>query len=236
MKNNYNDKKSVVRLKGVGKSLWVTFDPSVQLNILQNEISKLFKQSNYLPVNSQVVLDPEGKVENEKLVEKLSEFLKQSFFVKSVTTPPLKYPKVVGKENIGYKKKDVTSDSVMRKYSSVLMLAGRVRSGQQVVSEKHLVILGDVNPGAEVVACGDILVIGSLCGKACAGKPNNKKSIVFALDFRPTQVQIGGIVAAGIPRSSREKVEFAFVENDTIIVQDYIKANPFSRLTWPEVR
>jgi len=116
------------------------------------------------------------------------------------------------------------------------MLAGRVRSGQKVTTPKHLLILGDVNPGAEVAAGGDILVMGSLCGTAFAGQPDNPDVMILALDFRPTQIQIGKFVAAGVHSEPTNKAEFAHVENSAIVVEDYLDANPFKRLVWPQVR
>jgi septum site-determining protein MinC len=118
----------------------------------------------------------------------------------------------------------------------MLVLAGRVRSGQRVTAERHLVIMGDVNPGAEVLAGGDVVVLGSLKGTAIAGQPDNEESIVFALDFRPTQIQIGSYVAAGLPTSPERIAEFAHVEEDTIVVDNYLEVNPFGRLPWPQVR
>ena len=116
------------------------------------------------------------------------------------------------------------------------MIAGRVRSGQKIETKKHLLVLGDLNPGAELIAGGDIIIMGSLKGKASAGQPDKEDTIIMALEFRPTQIQIGGFVAAGIPDTSGKKPEFAFIENNAIVVDDYIKNNPFSRLAWPEVR
>jgi septum site-determining protein MinC len=116
------------------------------------------------------------------------------------------------------------------------MLTGRVRSGQKVTARRHLVILGDVNPGGEVVAGGDILVMGALGGTAAAGQPDRQASIILALDFRPTQIQIGPVVAAGLPASPRKFPEYAYMEGGNIVVEDYLEANPFGRMPWPEVR
>ena len=116
------------------------------------------------------------------------------------------------------------------------MLAGRVRSGQKVTAKKHLLIMGDLNPGAEVVAGGDILIMGILRGTAAAGQPGNEEAIILALDFRPTQIQIGGYIASGTSKSPGTVTELAFVENNAIVVADYLKINPYGRLPWPEVR
>jgi septum site-determining protein MinC len=93
-----------------------------------------------------------------------------------------------------------------------------------------------VNPGGEIHAGGDIFIMGSLCGKALAGQPQNEDAIILALDFRPTQIQIGPFVAAGIPSSAENNVEYAHIENGNILVDDYLTIDPFGRLPWPEVR
>jgi septum site-determining protein MinC len=87
-----------------------------------------------------------------------------------------------------------------------------------------------------LMAGGDILVIGSLLGIAAAGQPDNFGAIILALDFRPIQVKIGGIVAAGLPASGQGVPEYAHIENGAIVVDDYLAANPFKRLPWPEIR
>ena len=117
-----------------------------------------------------------------------------------------------------------------------LVIAGRVRSGQKIQAKKHLIVLGDLNPGAEAIAGGDIIIMGSLQGKASAGQPDNEEAIIVALEFKPTQIQIGGFVAGGMADSAKNRPEFAYIENNAIVVDDYIKENPFRRLAWPEVR
>jgi septum site-determining protein MinC len=115
-------------------------------------------------------------------------------------------------------------------------VTGRVRSGQKVEAGKHLMLLGDVNPGGQVTAGGDIFIMGSLRGTATAGSPDDTSSIILALDFRPSQIQIGGFVAAGTPSDPGTAAEFARVENGGIVVEPYLKANPFGKIPWPEIR
>ncbi len=118
--------------------------------------------------------------------------------------------------------------------SDVLMLKGRIRSGQKVESKKHIIIAGDVNPGAEISAGGDIIVLGRLKGKVHAGYPDNEDAIIFALEFNPTQIQISGTSAVGADETPGKKAEYASIEKNRIVVQDYLKANPFATIPWPE--
>jgi septum site-determining protein MinC len=231
-----------VRVKGVGNRLWVSVDGSQPQERIKEEIENHFSKMNNLVNNARVVIDTGDPENSRKIAEELNPVLKSAFSVQEVIPPP---------ESVEVKVKPVasvslSSDARKRKFdmdrswqnyrSDVLMLAGRVRAGQKVTAKNHLVIMGDVNPGAEVSAGGDIIVLGSLCGKAQAGQPDNIASIVLSLDLRPTQLQIGGIVAAGLNDGASNGAEYAHVEEGSIVVDNYLKVSPFKRIQWPEVR
>ncbi|MBV5268148.1 MAG: septum site-determining protein MinC, partial [Burkholderiaceae bacterium] len=178
-----------------------------------------------------VVLDI-GKTEGHKeIIESLALFLKNKYNVESVSVPQREHSMNEDKPQ----KLDM-SNTWHQHHTDALIIAGRVRSGQKIIARKHLVILGDVNPGSELIAGGDILIMGNLSGTALAGQPDNEEAIILAIGFKPIQIQIGGVIAAGLPVTSVHALEFAHVENGGIVVEDYIKTNPFGRLTWPVVR
>ncbi|MCU0598681.1 MAG: septum site-determining protein MinC [Desulfobacterales bacterium] len=221
-----------VRLKGVGDSLWVTVDSSLPSERIYEEITKIFDRLKHLAINAKVVIDTGDQDDSDQLVEELSGFLKSKFQVGHVfKAQSRKHTHDIPDE----RGPDASETGVVTQNDS-LIIAGRVRSGQTIEARKHLVILGDLNPGAEAVAGGDILVLGSLQGKAAAGQPDNINAIVMALEFKPTQIQIAGFVVAGNPRMVGSVPEFAHIENDQIVVNDYMKANPFKRMNWPEER
>lgn len=66
-----------------------------------------------------------------------------------------------------------------------------VRSGQNITSDGNLLIVGDVNPGAEVIAKGDITVWGVLGGIAQAGCEGNNYARIRALKMNAIQLRIG---------------------------------------------
>ncbi|KPA13169.1 septum site-determining protein MinC [Candidatus Magnetomorum sp. HK-1] len=226
------DEKRPVRLKGVGDSLWVSIDPAQSIETLKNELITVFQRLGHLTIQAKVVLDLEGDGNYDSLISEIRKFLKETYNVASVIEND--------KKNKAEKKPKVTQQDWDKKWrskrSDVLMIAGRIRSGQKIKARRHLVVLGDVNPGGEAMAGGDIIVLGSLKGKAVAGQPNNHDAIILALDFKPTQVQIGMNVAVGIDTDAPQTAEFARVEGDNIVVEEYMQANPFSKLHWPQAR
>lgn len=232
-----DQEKTPVRLKGVGKNLCIIVDPAEPNENLIKEIARLLNGLKDQVVDSCVTIDAGNNDDHEELINELGGYIKNTFGVGSVARPEKKIKVVKRPVKAEERLRIRDMEQSWHHYSTdVLMLSGRVRSGQRVAAERHLIIMGDVNPGAEVMAGGDVVVLGSLMGTAIAGQPDNEENIVFALDFRPTQIQIGSFVAAGLPSSPEKIAEFAHVENGTIVVDNYLDVNPFGRLPWPQVR
>ena len=70
-----------------------------------------------------------------------------------------------------------------------------LRSGQTLRHPGHIVVIGDVNPGAEIVAGGDIVVWGKVRGLVHAGALGTEDAVICALDLAPTQLRIGNHIA-----------------------------------------
>jgi septum site-determining protein MinC len=70
-----------------------------------------------------------------------------------------------------------------------------LRSGQTLRHPGDVVVIGDINPGAEVVAGGDIVVWGRVRGLVHAGALGSDEAVICALDLAPTQLRIGGRIA-----------------------------------------
>jgi septum site-determining protein MinC len=220
-----------VRLKGVGNRLWLTIEPGIPFERIQKELVRLFAPLKHLAGATRVVLDTGDDKEGDDRFQQVETYLKDVFNLNEVLTPPKK-----GRSEEKQLWMKNSPSIISSNHDDTLVLAGRVRSGQSVQAKKHLVIMGDVNPGCELTAGGDILVIGSLCGTAAAGQTDNGDAIILALDFRPIQVKIGGVVAAGLSASGQGGPEYAHLENGAIVVDDYLAANPFKRIPWPIMR
>lgn len=89
----------------------------------------------------------------------------------------------------------VDRPSLQEVCSEGLLLRRTLRSGQSIRHPGHVVIIGDVNPGAEIVAGGDVVVWGILRGMVQAGALGNDEAIVCALELRPMQLRIGTYIA-----------------------------------------
>jgi septum site-determining protein MinC len=83
-----------------------------------------------------------------------------------------------------------------------LYLRKTLRSGQKVVFAGNVVLLGDLNPGAQIEADGDIIVMGQLRGTVHAGAEGDDSSTVIASSLRATQLRIADRFWEGEKNSS----------------------------------
>jgi septum site-determining protein MinC len=107
---------------------------------------------------------------------------------------------------------------------STLLIKRTLRSGQSIDSEGNIVIQGDINPGAEVIAGKDILVLGEIRGIAHAGANGDLESTISAFRLQPIQLRIANYIS----RAPDEEInhpnrpEIAFIKDDKIVL-DYLK-------------
>ncbi len=113
-----------------------------------------------------------------------------------------------------------TALHVVEALPSTLYHAATLRGGQVLHHTGNIVVVGDVNPGAELIASGDILVFGRLGGIAHAGAQGDDSARIFALDLAPTQLRIATSIAAEAEpkRRSAPLPEAAVARDGRIIV------------------
>lgn len=104
-----------------------------------------------------------------------------------------------------------------------------LRSGQAVTHEGHVVILGDLNPGAVVQAAGHILLLGKCAGTAHAGCRGDRGAIIVARSFNPVRLTIAGITAQAreMSKPGEGLLQMARLgEHGGIIIENYDQREP----------
>ena len=125
------------------------------------------------------------------------------------------------------KDEEISAKKVEAESLPTLYLRKTIRSGQSISSDGNIVVIGDVNPGAEIIAKGDITVWGILGGIAHAGSDGNNYSRIRALKLNPVQIRIGEVFARRpdtvnlpyIQKSSEYVPEEAFTYKGSIVIR-----------------
>lgn len=105
---------------------------------------------------------------------------------------------------------------------------GTLRSGQVLKCDSSIVIIGDVNPGAKIIARGNIVIIGALKGNAYAGAAGDESCFVTALTMEPVQIKIGNIIGRSADKGPWEAIrnrkrtmepQMAMVSDGNILIE-----------------
>lgn len=151
-----------------------------------------------------------GKVLKNKEIDEIQELIKSKIDV------PIDFdmPKGLGLHSI---KKTFEKEIAI---SETKFHRGSLRSGQKIEVEGSLVMIGDVNSGAEVMASDNIIVLGALRGLAHAGAKGNKQAIIAAGLIDTVQIRIANVVKE-IDRDEEPMHKQAYVSiiNDNIVIE-----------------
>lgn len=103
--------------------------------------------------------------------------------------------------------------------SETFFFKGGMRSGQKLEFEGSIVVLGDVNSGAEVIAGENIVVLGTLRGLAHAGAKGNKKAIIASHKIECPQLRIANVLKEIEKEEFEETKQFASVIDEQIVLE-----------------
>jgi septum site-determining protein MinC len=92
-----------------------------------------------------------------------------------------------------------------------------LRSGFSLQYFGHVVVIGDANPGSEIVAGGDVVVWGRLRGMVHAGAEGNMDAVVCAMDLAPTQLRIADRIATTPKRKGKPQPEVARIVDGQVV-------------------
>jgi septum site-determining protein MinC len=106
------------------------------------------------------------------------------------------------------KRHDVIADD------TALFINKTLRSGKRVEFPGHVVVMGDVNAGAEIIADGNVIVWGRVRGMIHAGAKGNRSATICALDLSATQLRIATEVSATLKPQKDPKPEVASINNE----------------------
>ncbi len=163
--------------------------------------------------------------EYEKLAEKVSDILEDKVEVWENPETPEQTTEEKVKEAINAKQIFERAMSIDVEDEYTKFYKKTLRSGQLLESEGNVVIIGDVNPGAEVEAAGNIFVMGTVKGMVHAGKDGNNEAVVVALNLSPTQLRIGELITRppeGVQKNYLSP-EMAYIKDDKIFIEEFLQ-------------
>lgn len=221
--------EQTVVIKGIKDGLFIVLSPTEEWQVITSELAERIDQQSSFFAGAKVTVDvgerPVPKYELgslKALLERrgltLWSVLSDSHTtIDSAQALDLKTSTgnlVPGRDDTEGTETDSEEDGTVG-----LMIKRTLRSGRTVHSAGHVVVYGDVNPGAQIVAAGDVIIWGKLRGSVHAGVDGDETAVVCALDMTPTQLRIAKYITTSPPDKRRNpRPEVASIRQGQIVV------------------
>ncbi len=209
-------RQSLVDLKLERDGLVLVVSPYEDLEEVISSIDRLFSEmGDFVSKGDELILSiPEGEKAGDDLPALVSAVNKFGLRVSQVVVGRTKKTMKLSNEGRATKSRYVSEGTRVMKRN--------LRSGQMIVHNGGVMIFGNVHPGAAIFAGGSVVVFGSLKGQVKAGLREGESSVIAALEFAPTFVQISSFVMNEPPSFSQPAV--AHVRTGRIVVEPYDSA------------
>jgi septum site-determining protein MinC len=216
-----------VKIKGIREGLLVTVGDGPWPEVQEALLEQVEAQLEFLR-GAKIILDVENHVLNAVLLSKLRDILSEKglslWAVLSHSPTTEQTAQTLG---LATRIHQAHPEQAARPIDTALdgdegvLVKRTLRSGNSVEYPGHITVIGDVNPGAEVIAGGNVVVWGRLRGMVHAGVNGDDKAVVCALDLSPTQLRIADKIA--IPPQDREdpRPEMAVVRDGQVVAEPW---------------
>jgi septum site-determining protein MinC len=225
-----------VAFKGVGQEVYITLDAQTPFAEIERELEEHLERSGRFFVGAAVKLVVGGRQLRDDQLQSIRQLLAAYGLTvaevraslaeharAAVSPPPTPAAQTPSPQRQPASRRDAPARDRALARNNALLVKGPLRSGQRVYAEEHLVVFGDVNPGAELIAGGDIMVMGVLRGVAHAGVPDNIAAIIAAISLKPTQLRIGHFISRSPEFQEKHDSgpELARVDTEQIVVESF---------------
>ncbi len=218
-----------MEIKGIKEGILITLAGKDWQEAITGLVEKIEENQAFFQ-GAQLVVDVGHEVLGSKALNALKErlakhevqlfgVLSQSL-VTSEAAQKLGFVTQLDKPKHKYEQKLLPLDTALSGEQAIL-IHRTMRSGFNVTYPGHVVVLGDVNPGAQIVASGSVIVWGRLRGTVHAGAEGDQTAVVCALDLSPTQLRIATRIATTPNDHAEVKPEIASILDGQIIAEPW---------------
>ncbi len=217
-----------VTLKSNPYGLILNLDPDLPFEELYEAVGKKFRSSAGFFKNAKLALTFRGRVLTHEQESRLIEAIVQNSRIEIICV----VDEDKGTEE--YYRKAVTHTLEKQEEADGQFYRGTLRSGQVLETEKSVIIIGDVNPGAQIISKGNIVVLGCCMGTLYAGAAGDRSCFAAALTMKPMQVRIADKTARSAIVKKTDTGEYPAEPKIVYIKDDHLQIKPITNDTLGE--
>lgn len=220
--------RDAVTLKSNPYGLILNLDAELPFEDLCTAVAEKFHSSAGFFKNAKLALTFRGRVLTHEQESRLIEAIVQNSKIEIICVVD------EDKKTEEYYRKAVTHSLEKQEEAQGQFYRGTLRSGQVLETETSVVIIGDVNPGAQVISKGNIVILGCCMGNIYAGAAGDRSCFAAALTMRPMQVRIADKMARSAIVKKEDNGEYPMEPKIVYIKDEHLQIKPITNDTLGE--
>ena len=207
----------IVTIKGLKYGLQLTFAKGASFDDVQANLLDKLQSGDGFFIRGTTVFVPKGYFAEDQNEALRKMFHRHGMLFSTELKRPNLAPPSRDTSNKAPAQKSKTSVDEAQK---MIVINHTVRGGQEVKANCSVLICGNVNPGAQVIAGGSIDIRGTCRGFVHAGAFGDKTACVVADRLMPAQIRIADLIARAPDEDVKaNQAERAMIKNNMIIFE-----------------
>ncbi|SFT71623.1 septum site-determining protein MinC [Selenomonas sp. GACV-9] len=217
--------EEIVKIKGSKSGLQLSFAEGATFEAVRKDIEeKLISGSGFFLRGTLVLLPHDAFSEEERgLLQKM--FHEHGLICRTLNPETQQVPsEQVRKENQQEKQQQqqaaAKAAARREKVQEMVVVNRTLRGGQEIRTESSVMVCGNVNPGAQIIAGGSIDIRGTCRGMVHAGAFGDSTAFIIADHLMPTQIRISNLIARSPDEMEKtERAERASIKEGRIVIE-----------------
>lgn len=214
--------EEIVKIKGSKSGLQLSFAEDAAFDDVYGDIEEKLTSGTGFFLRGTLVLFPPN-VFDEKARARLQKLFHAHGLICRTMSPEGGAANQVRRqpqEKHAQQEAPASTDSKKEKVQEMVVVNRTLRGGQEIRTESSVMVCGNVNPGAQIIAGGSIDIRGTCRGMVHAGAFGDNTAFIIADHLMPTQIRISNLIARSPDEMEKtDRAERAFIKEGRIVIE-----------------
>lgn len=208
--------EEIVKIKGSKSGLQLSFAEGAAFAEIRKDIEEKLTSGNGFFLRGTLVLIPRDVFSEEERAELRRMFYEAGLICRTIReedrppAPAAKQPK--------HQAEPLVQEP--GPVQEMVVVNHTIRGGQEIRTQSSVMICGNVNPGAQIIAGGSIDIRGTCRGMVHAGAFGDNTAFIIADHLMPTQIRISNLIARSPDHMEKtDRAERASIKEGRIVIE-----------------
>ncbi|MCH3959175.1 MAG: septum site-determining protein MinC [Selenomonas sp.] len=217
--------EDIVKIKGSKSGLQLSFAEDASYEVIRDDIQEKLASGSGFFLRGTLVQIPRDVFTTSEREELQKLFHEHGLICRTLSSDTERTPSAQVRKDVRQEQQEIRAESARmqaetQKAQEMVVVNRTLRGGQEIRTESSVMVCGNVNPGAQIIAGGSIDIRGTCRGMVHAGAFGDNTAFIIADHLVPTQIRISNLIARSPDQMEMaDRAERASVKNGQIVIE-----------------